>query len=149
MGIKIEIPNIGNEISNGERGAVIIIIKEIEHNIFKRTNTGNYDLAVILNISLVESLCGFKRIVNHLDGRKLAIIEEDIIKSGDTKVIKNEGMPHIANCVIHGNLIIKFSIEYPRQILNKNKLYECLEGTHDLDFSLLEDGSYDKYDIDR
>jgi DnaJ-class molecular chaperone len=154
-GKRIEIPNIGLEIPpeliNSEqkeskdikRGSVILIIQELEHPVFKRTDTGDADLAIELKISLAESLCGFKRSIEHLDGRKLAIIETETVHDGELKVIKHEGMPLESNTSLHGNLIVKFVVEFPTSLSKQNKriLYSCLtngESFDDVDFSLPE-----------
>jgi len=148
-GANIEISNVGHEIPpeynipNRTRGDVILIIQEIPHDIFKRIKTNPSDLAIILEISLEEALCGFIRTICHLDGRKLAIVEHGDITSGQIKVIKGEGMPKKSNPLLKGNLIIKFIITFPKNLTKNQKkiIYECLNGGSfdDVDLSIPSD----------
>lgn len=139
----VEIPDLGNEIppelcgSGSKRGNVLLVIQEVPHTVFKRTDTGDADLAIILKLSLAEALCGFKRSVEHVDGRKLAIIEHECTNPGTMKVIKQEGMPQRSNTIARGNLIVKFDVEFPTSLTieNKKTLYSCLTGDNTFDVS--------------
>lgn len=147
-GSTIEIPNEGDEIPveyrvpDRTRGRLLLIIEEEEHEIFKRTNNNESDLLIKLRISLADTLCGFKKIITHLDGRKLAIMSNDTI-DGNSKVIKSEGMPKISNPLLRGNLIVQFQIVMPEKLTSeqKQKLYLCLTGQSldDVDFSVSDD----------
>ena len=53
-----------------EPGDVIAVIQEMDHDVFTRKGI---DLFVEKTISLVESLCGCSFVIEHLDGRRLAI----------------------------------------------------------------------------
>ena len=56
-----------------------------------------------------------------MDNRELYIVHNDIIKEGDIKIIKGEGMKNNRN--IKGDLHIVFSIKYPElnKLLDKEK----------------------------
>lgn len=151
-GADIKIPNIGDEIPNAvnsiennqvTRGDVILIVEEMTHDIFKRVNTNPSDLAIILEISLEESICGFKRTITHLDGRKLAIVQHNEIIQDQMLMIKGEGMPNKENPILKGNLIIKIDIKYPKELTKTQKevIYKCLSGNslNDIDFSVHSD----------
>lgn len=137
----IDIPNAGHEIppelsqSGRTRGSVILIVREIPHVIFKRINTSDADLAIILKLSLADALCGFKRTIEHLDGRKLDIIEDRCINPETIKVIRQEGMPLKSSNILRGNLIVKFEIEFPESLSleNKRTIYSCLTNGKSLD----------------
>merc|ERR1711998_364026 len=58
------------EIPDGEAGDVIFVLKEKEHDVFKRHGA---DLYIKKKISLVEALCGFSMQLTKLDGRTLVI----------------------------------------------------------------------------
>ncbi len=47
-----------------------MVIQEMDHTTFKRQGI---DLYLEKEISIVEALCGFTFVVDHLDGRKLAV----------------------------------------------------------------------------
>jgi len=68
-------------------GDVIVVVKEKEHQTFKRKQA---DLAMTLKVSLYEALCGFQREITHLDGCKHLIQVEngEIIKPDSAKTCK-------------------------------------------------------------
>ena len=91
---------------------IIVIINEIEHPIYKRQG---YDLLLKKDISLVDSLCGFKFIVEHPDRRFLVISSKDIIKDRDIKCVETGGMPIKGDTFNNGKLFIVFNIIYPKK----------------------------------
>ena len=113
----------GPEIPAGD---IIIIVREIPHNLFKRIGL---DLAMEMEILLVEALCGFSRTVTHLDGRVLLITSGpgEVIKDSAIKSIRDEGMFDHTDHRHSGKhkgpskgvLIIKFKVTYPDHIDEK------------------------------
>merc|ERR1711988_212732 len=69
-GHKVVFHNKADEIPDGDAGDVIFVLKEKEHDVFKRHGA---DLYVKKKISLVEALCGFSMQLTKLDGRTLVI----------------------------------------------------------------------------
>ena len=53
-----------------ENGDLIVVLQEMDHTTFTRQGV---DLFMKKEVSLVEALCGFTFVVDHLDGRKMAI----------------------------------------------------------------------------
>ena len=92
---------------------LIFVINEQEHDIFKRMEN---DLLIGLDITLLDSLIGFKFEFSHLDGEKFIIESDSVIKQDDIKVIKNKGMPYNSRGEVFGDLIFKFNIVYPNKI---------------------------------
>lgn len=127
-GTKIKIPNMGHEYygpnSVRMRSNVILIISELPHKVFKRTNTAKNDLSIEFDINLAEALCGLKRKIVHLDGRELWIEYNKIIDPTELMVVEGEGTFDKKN--EKGNLIIKFNIKFPKEIsvANKKKLMQ-------------------------
>ncbi|KAF4317567.1 hypothetical protein BBO99_00006798 [Phytophthora kernoviae] len=66
-------------------------------------------------ISLVEALCGFEMIVEHLDGRHLHIKTRpgEVIKPNQFKAVHGEGMPTHGNPFVKGQLVILFKVQFP------------------------------------
>ena len=108
-------------------------------------------------ITLVEALCGFKRVITHLDDRQLLIAHPpgQVITHGELKSIVNEGMPQYKNPFEKGHLFIKFNVKFPEnnfaspeQLLQLEKLLpprpplEKAEGAEDV---LLTDFDESKY----
>lgn len=134
---QILLHNMGDELPpeirppDVERGAVVIVLEETKHERFERCNEA--DLLVGMELSLEEALCGFKRVIRHLDGRKLAIIETEPINFDTRKIIQGEGMRHDSGG--YGNLIIRFSFKMPTSLSEEQKriLYSCLTNGGDFD----------------
>lgn len=83
------------------------------HTSFERS--GN-DLLTKVHINLSEALLGFSRIlVTHLDGRGIHVSSTPgkIYKSGDSIVIRGEGMPIYKSPDQKGQLYIMFEVDMP------------------------------------
>lgn len=111
-GQKIVFSQEGNQEPGLEPGDIIVVLEETEHPVFKRS--GN-DLIVRQELELVESLCGYQRVIKHLDNRELVItaLPGEVTKHGDIKCVYNEGMPTYKNPFEKGRLIIQFSVKFP------------------------------------
>lgn len=102
----------GNQLPGTEVGDVIVVVQQLQHEKFTRQDQNLY---MTVKINLTEALCGFTLVVSHLDGRNLAIksLPGKVIQTGDIKCIKGEGMPFHKNPFEHGNLYLKFEVEFP------------------------------------
>ena len=127
----------GNEAPGRRNSDLIVEIKEIVHQTFKRVNKN--DLLYMHKISLKDALNSCPVIFNHLDGRMLNIAMDEIISPDTCKEVKGEGMPiindeypieSIALDNKKGNLYIKFDIQFPDYINEKKKqrIISLLEG---------------------
>lgn len=111
-GHKIPFRGMADEEPGVEAGDIIMILRTQDHEVFERK--GN-DLVMKMKITLSEALTGFTRKVKTLDNRDVAItsIPGDFVIHEGIKVAQGEGMPIYRNPFEKGNLIIKFSVEYP------------------------------------
>lgn len=111
-GQKITFSGEGDQDPEIEPGDIVIVLDEKEHPVFKRNGL---DLAMEMNIKLVEALCGFEKAVTTLDGRVLVVqsFVGDIIKPRDVKCVLNEGMPVLRDPYSKGRLIVQFNVEFP------------------------------------
>ena len=125
---ELKYPLKGNESPGKKNSDLIVKIKEIPHQTFKRVNKN--DLLYTHQISLRNALNSTPVIFNHLDGRVLNISMDEIISPDTVKVVKNEGMPildeekpieSIALDNKKGDLFIKFDIQFPDYINDKKK----------------------------
>ena len=125
---ELKYPLKGNEYPGRKNSDLIIKIKEIPHQTFKRVNKN--DLLYTHKISLRDALNSVPVIFEHLDGRKLNISMDEIISPDTIKVVKNEGMPiidkekpieSISLDNKKGDLYIKFDIHFPDYINDKKK----------------------------
>ena len=121
-GDTIVIQNMGDTPVDGSLPSdIVFIIQQEDHPIF---NVSDKHLIIEKKINLIDSLCGFEFIINHLDNRKLLVISDSIIKPNEIKVIKYQGMP--SQNSNDGDLIIKFDIEFPNTIENQELLEKVL-----------------------
>lgn len=111
---KIVLRGKGDQQPGVEAGDVIIILQQKPHDVFQRH--GN-DLVINRTVTLTEALCGYKTSIKQLDGRDIIIKTSpgDVIKPGTIKGVKGEGMPIYRNPFEHGNLYIKFQVEFPEK----------------------------------
>ena len=106
---------------NNKPKDLILIIKEVENEIFKRNND---DLICNINLSLKEALiCNTQLEIPHLNNNIIKYNINKIIEPNSEIILKNLGMPNINfinnnNYVTnnYGILIIKFNIIFPKEI---------------------------------
>ena len=102
---------------------LIIVIKEVDNNIFKRDDK---DLIYNLNLSLKEALtCDTILEIPHLNNNIIKYNINKIIEPNSEDIIENLGMPieniKKNNNENYGNLIIKFNIIFPKQLNEQDK----------------------------
>lgn len=109
---KIYFRGESDQMPDVEPGDVIIVIQQAPHNFFHRSGD---NLHINLTITLTEALCGFSKVIKHLDDRDLVIVHPpgNVIKPGDEKKIESEGMPIYRNPMLKGNLYVSFNIKFP------------------------------------
>jgi DnaJ-class molecular chaperone len=115
VGERINFPHMGNQKPKKIAGDFQVSVWIKEHNFFKRI--GN-DLVVIVDVSLLEALMGFKRDLIHLDGHvvKFGMDQGAVLKPGVAIEIEGEGMPLREDPTSFGRLIVKFHVEFPDEI---------------------------------
>jgi len=113
-GQKVTFNGEGDQEPGIEPGDIVIVLDEKEHPVFKRNGV---DLAIEMDVKLVEALCGFEKLVTTLDDRTLIVQNfiSDIIKPKDVKCIMNEGMPILRDPYSKGRLIIQFNVVFPEK----------------------------------
>lgn len=127
----IVLKNESDQYPGKETGDVVLTYTCVDHPVFTRKKD---DLYTTFTIPLVESLCGFTRVVaQHLDGRKIKVATPTgkVIRPGDYIKITSEGMPikklqrrWFGLSPTRGDLYIKMEIEFPQDswYLEKNDL---------------------------
>jgi len=111
-GQKVTFSGEGDQEPGLEPGDIIIVLDEKAHALFKRNGQ---DLIMKMDISLTEALTGLKKAVKTLDERTLVIqtVRGEVIKTGDLKMVRGEGMPQYRNPFEKGRLIIQFNVVFP------------------------------------
>lgn len=128
-GDKITLEGEADQVPDQEPGDIIFGLVQTEHETFKRAGA---DLLAEIEITLVESLCGFSRvIVKHLDGRGLHIQHSQpnarVLEPGQVIKVVGEGMPH-KKSELKGDLYLVVKVKFPehgwledKQVLAKLK----------------------------
>ena len=114
-GQKIKFSGEADEVPGTLPGDVVIVVQEKEHETFKRKGA---DLLMNIDIQLSEALCGFVKVITHLDERvlKFEIPQGQVIKQDALKIIQGEGMPQHGNIFNKGNLFLHFNVKYPASL---------------------------------
>lgn len=111
-GQKIVFSGEGDQDPDLQPGNIIIVLEELAHKVFQRRGQ---DLITKVELQIVESLCGFQKVINTLDNRDLLItsIPGEVIKHGDIRCIYNEGMPNLKDPFEKGRMVVQFSVQFP------------------------------------
>lgn len=114
-GQKIVFNGEADEMPDTIPGDLIFVVKQKPHKFFEREGG---DLVCRKTISLAAALTGVEFTLDHLDGRTLLVrsAEGEVVTPGDVKMIQGEGMPTYRDPFNKGNLLIKFDIEFPKQV---------------------------------
>lgn len=136
-GQKIIYKDEGTQEPNMRPGDVVVILEALNHQTFKREGD---DLVMTMHLDLVESLCGFEKLVTTLDKRQLSITSPrgKVIQSSDVKYLAGEGMPKFKNPSERGKLIIQFEVNLPTTIRARHVplLEECLPSRQRIDIPM-------------
>lgn len=126
-GQKIIFKSEGTQEPNMRPGDVYVILEAVHHPIFSRNGD---DLFMKMDLQLVESLCGFKKLVETLDKRKITVVSPrgKVIQNNDVKYLVGEGMPLYHNPAKRGRLIIQFNVTLPDKIRARyvKSIEQCL-----------------------
>nr|CAG8621979.1 1611_t:CDS:2 [Entrophospora candida] len=117
-GTKFRFPNAGDELPTGGSQDIVVILEEKPHPIFTRNGD---DLSTKITLTLLEALTGFKKTIQTLDGRTLAISNyTSVIKPGQEQRFANEGMP-TKEPTKKGDLVIKYDVKFPIKLTDQQK----------------------------
>ena len=124
QGQKIVIEGKGNQSRDvKERSDLIVVIIEEEHSIFQRNGK---DLHMKMELRLFQALCGFNKIINYFDKKRLLISHNETIEPGDIKRILGKGMPDLRT-ESHGCLIESIILDFGK-IFFKNPTSIIVKG---------------------
>lgn len=115
-GQRIVFSGEGDQEPDLQPGDIIIVLDVKKHPTFQFGN--GTDLAIKMDLQLVESLCGFQKVIKTLDGRDLVVtsLPGEVIKDKEIKCVMGEGLPEYKNPFEKGRLIIQFSVVFPNSV---------------------------------
>lgn len=99
-------------------GNLVFVIRTMPHAVFTRQDN---DLKMKMVISLKEALVGFTKTVEKLDGSKLEVKMDTVIKQGDIRKIPGQGMPLRSDPSQKGDLYIEFHVQFPTSLTAAQK----------------------------
>jgi DnaJ family protein A protein 2 len=81
------------------------------------------------SITLLEALTGFQFTIEHLDGRKIKVATQpgEVIVHTEMKMLRGHGMPFFQDEMSHGNLFVKFTVNFPKKGQLKPKQIKALK----------------------
>lgn len=78
-------------------------------------------LVYTVDITLLESLCGWSRTVPTLDGREVRVERQEVTPPSWSTVYAGLGMPRASRPGARSNLAVRVSIKYPERISHEQK----------------------------
>ena len=108
-------------------GDVVLVVQVKEHAVFQRRGA---DLIMKKELSLYESLAGFRFELTHLDGRKIVIASEPgrVTPPEDVRQVRDEGMPVLGNSHVRGALFVTFAVTFPERLALTPAMSKVLGG---------------------
>lgn len=117
-GTKITYPNEGDVKPDGSTQDVVFVVEEKPHARFRRKDN---DLEMELKLGFKEALCGFSKIVETIDGKKLKIENINPISPGHVIKYPGFGMPISKQPGTKGDLLITIKVEFPTKLTESQK----------------------------
>lgn len=114
----IKFDQVADEAVGHIPGDLIFKIKQIPHDTLERD--GN-NLKMNMVISLLESLVGFRKTFQHLDGHEVVVEKKDVTYCSEVIVIRGQGMPIKGRKGQFGDLFVTFFIDFPRNFTPAQK----------------------------
>jgi len=118
-GTKITFHNEGDVRPGVEPGDVVFVIREKPHPFFQREKA---NLIYTANITLSQALRGVKLNIPLLNGEtKEVVIKDRVIDPHYIHRVPGAGMPMPKSPGQYGDLLIKFNIQFPRQLNERQR----------------------------
>uniref|UniRef100_A0A3Q2P2D7 Zgc:122979 n=1 Tax=Fundulus heteroclitus TaxID=8078 RepID=A0A3Q2P2D7_FUNHE len=127
-GTRITFPREGDETSNSPPADITFVLTDQEHPQYKRDGS---NIVYTAQITLKEALCGCTVNVPTLDNRMMPLPCSDIIKPGEVRRLRGEGLPLPKSPSQRGDLVVEFQVLFPDRIppqsreIIKHSLGQC------------------------
>lgn len=117
-GDTIKFDGVADEAAGHIPGDLVFILRQIPDSLYSRK--GN-DLYMVIHISLLEALIGFRKTFFHVDGHEVVVEKTDVTYCSEVFVVRGEGMPIRGNKSRKGDLYATLEIGFPRNFNQKQK----------------------------
>jgi len=114
----IKFDGVADEAAGHIAGDLIFILRQIPDALY--TRRGN-DLHMVIHISLLEALVGFRKTFYHVDGHEVVVEKNDVTYCSEVFIVRGEGMPIKGNKNRKGDLYATLEIGFPRNFSQKQK----------------------------
>jgi DnaJ-class molecular chaperone len=114
----VKFDQIADEAAGHIPGDLIFRLKQVPHPFFSREGD---NLRMNMDIKLIDSLVGFTRIFQHVDGHDVTVVKNSVSYCAEVVIVKGEGMPLKRNKNIRGDLLITISIDFPGSFSEQQK----------------------------
>merc|ERR1712241_92384 len=124
-GTNVTFSQEGDRVPGKIPADITFIIRDKPHPVFSRDGT---NLTFTYKIPLREALCGSVIQVPTLEGKKVGLNCQDVIKPTTTKRLQGYGLPFPKEPSRRGDLIVSFDVLFPDNLSTNSKrtLYEAL-----------------------
>jgi DnaJ-class molecular chaperone len=92
-----------------------------------RDPTNHQDLRAKVSLTLAEALCGWTRVITHLDGRIVEVSCGEVRPPGSSILVSNEGMKQDNGST--GDLSVEVDVTFPESVGDKRALWGLLSRT--------------------
>lgn len=117
-GTKITFEKEGDEIPGQIPSDIVFIMEEKPHPNFKRDGD---NLIYTKEIGLKEALTGFDLDVPTIDGKTVRLPVRETVYPGYEKILGGYGMPNQKQPHQKGNLVVRFNINFPKNLSEQQK----------------------------
>jgi len=111
-------PGEGDQGASIEPADVVFVIREMEHEFFKRDGD---NLIRYATITLTEALTGTSIPIRALNKRYFRIGIVHIVEPGYEKIVKGEGFTVLGKPGVRGDLIIRCQVKFPNVLSQEQK----------------------------
>lgn len=118
-------------IKDGRKRGVTVKLQVQNHATYKTkfgfkgvSNSNNMFREI--DITIADSLCGFRKELEHPSGSGLIVARDAITSGRDMYIIYGKGLP--IDETSYGDLIVKFNVLFPESIGSKRRLFKLLTG---------------------
>jgi DnaJ-class molecular chaperone len=116
-GDTIKFDQVADEAVGHTAGDLVFIVQQAKDERFTRQGD---NLHMDFQVTLLESLVGFRRVIEHLDGHQVVIENNDVTYCSQVIAIANEGMP-IKGTNARGILFVTLHVDFPAKFNAQQK----------------------------
>jgi DnaJ-class molecular chaperone len=117
-GDQIRFDQIADEAVGHIAGDLVFTVKQAPDERFTRDGD---NLRMVMEISLLDSLVGFRKVFEHLDGHEVVVEKNDVSYCMQVITVRNQGMPKKGVKNQYGDLLVTLNIGFPSSFNEQQK----------------------------